>query len=323
MYGEVISEYPLTKLMPEEQKVSLGETQDELVRRLDDENKFEGDNTSFIIQPPCYSTSKDKEKMSSDDNEMVEVKVLMALAEEIDVVRKEGDRNGKKDLVFLKSSADDTKVTIPGIERPWLSEAEGFILSNHDTGRILPDESQRNTTDPSVAVTDSSATIYDLTDESSVCNTPLPLLKKLHCVEPIFGPETIKSILRSKSTFKAEALKGVILNEPSLAPTKRNKISSALKVHSALTGNLKSVKIKDDPPLAIVMKELNNLNYKLSRTSHLTLDVINHNRIISLERAINLRNPQHTFKRCEVCGSSTHTITGHYDIEWFKRGEAL
>ncbi|GJY34939.1 hypothetical protein Tco_0419408 [Tanacetum coccineum] len=45
--------------------------------------------------------------------------------------------------------------------------------------------------------------------------------------------------------------------------------------------------------------------------------------IISLERDINLRNPQHTFKICEVCGSSTHTTTDHYDIEWFKRGEAL
>ncbi|GKC27790.1 retrovirus-related pol polyprotein from transposon TNT 1-94, partial [Tanacetum coccineum] len=45
--------------------------------------------------------------------------------------------------------------------------------------------------------------------------------------------------------------------------------------------------------------------------------------IISLEREINPRNPQHTFKRCEVCGSSTHTTTDHYDIEWFKRGEAL
>ncbi|GKE08152.1 hypothetical protein Tco_1411703, partial [Tanacetum coccineum] len=45
--------------------------------------------------------------------------------------------------------------------------------------------------------------------------------------------------------------------------------------------------------------------------------------IISLEREINLRNPQHAFKRCEACGSSTHTTTNHYDIEWFKRGEAL
>ncbi|GKD17440.1 hypothetical protein Tco_1206598, partial [Tanacetum coccineum] len=264
----------------------------------------------------------DKEEVSSDDNEMVEVKVLMALAEENDAVSKEGARNeqrsnllskhrnlvhelnackeqllvlkqakldfltmqhciseqippqknrilgvdqltedpsssGLKDLVFVKSSVDDTKVTIPGVERPWLSEAESIIWPNHDTGRILPSESQRNTTDPLVVVTDSSATDYDSADESSVCSTPLPQLKKLDGVEPISEPKTIKSILRSKSTLKNEALKGVIINEPSSAPAKGNKSSSASKVHSSHAGKLKSVKIEDDPSLAIVMKELN------------------------------------------------------------------
>ncbi|GKC29040.1 retrovirus-related pol polyprotein from transposon TNT 1-94, partial [Tanacetum coccineum] len=210
-------------------------------------------------------------EVSSDDNEMVEVKVLMALAEENDVVSKEGARNGKwvkmsmrkgkKDLVFVKSSTDDTKVTIHGVERPWLSEAEGFILPNHDTGRILPVESQRNTTDPSVAIADS---VYDLADESSVCSTLLPPLKKLNGVEPISRPKTIKSILRSKSTFKTEALKGVIINEPS-TPAKGNKSSSSSKVHSAPVGKLKSVKSEDDPPLAIVMKELYNMKLQVSR----------------------------------------------------------
>ncbi|GKC59754.1 hypothetical protein Tco_1087352, partial [Tanacetum coccineum] len=415
-------------------------------------------------------------EVSSDDNEIVEVKVLMALAEEKDNVSKEGARNGEwvkismrkhvntkilnenknlrtklkelttitetwfnnsnkvnqciseqipsqkksilgvdqltedpsssgqKYLVFVKSSANDTKVSIPGVERPWLSEAEGFILPDHDTGRILPAESQRNTTDPLVAVTDSSATDYDFADESSVCSTHLPPLKKLDGVEPISGPKTIKSILRSKSTFKAETLKGVIINEPSSALAKDNKSSSASKVNSAPAGKLKSVKIKDDPPLAIVIKELNNLKLQFSKsqssysrsnqplqcekTDHRTCDhaeyistmnmsqhlkslgrsssrskiprpskrffppcthcgcidhlsneclyypicglcgsydhdTNGHNRIISLEREINPRNPQHAFKRCEVCGSSTHTTTDHYDIEWFKRGEAL
>ncbi|GJR92470.1 retrovirus-related pol polyprotein from transposon TNT 1-94 [Tanacetum coccineum] len=52
-------------------------------------------------------------------------------------------------------------------------------------------------------------------------------------------------------------------------------------------------------------------------------DTNGHNRIISLEREINPRNPPHTFKRCEACGSSTHTTTDRYDIEWFKRGKAF
>ncbi|GKB50680.1 retrovirus-related pol polyprotein from transposon TNT 1-94 [Tanacetum coccineum] len=96
-----------------------------------------------------------------------------------------------------------------GVERPWFSKAEGFILPNHDTGKILPTKSQRNITDPSVAVTDSSATDYDSTDESLVCSTPLPPLKKLDGVEPISGPKTIKSILRGETlqAKKAEALK--------------------------------------------------------------------------------------------------------------------
>ncbi|GJU25144.1 retrovirus-related pol polyprotein from transposon TNT 1-94 [Tanacetum coccineum] len=66
-------------------------------------------------------------------------------------------------------------------------EAEGFILPNHDTGRILPAESQRNTTDPLVAVIESSATDYDSADESSVCSTPLPPLKKLDGAAPVSG----------------------------------------------------------------------------------------------------------------------------------------
>ncbi|GJY47586.1 hypothetical protein Tco_0436649 [Tanacetum coccineum] len=144
----------------------------------------------------------------------------------VDQLIEDPSSSGQKDLVFVKSSADDTKVTIPGVERPWLSKAEGFILPNHDTGRILPAESQRNITDPSVVVTDSSATEYDSTDESSVCSTPLPPLEKLN---------------------------GVIINEPSSAPAKGNKSSITSKVHSAPVGKLKSVKIEDDPPLAIVM----------------------------------------------------------------------
>nr|GEW50354.1 hypothetical protein [Tanacetum cinerariifolium] len=171
----------------------------------------------------------------------------------------------QKDLVFVKSLVDDTKVSIPGVERPWLSKVGGFVLPNHDTGRILPVESQRNTTDPSIAVTDSSVTDYDSANESLFCSTLLPPLKKLDGAEPICGPKTIKSILRSKSTFKAKTLKGVIINKPSSAPAKGNKISSTLKVNSAPAGKLKCVKIKDDPPLAIVMKELNNLKLQFRK----------------------------------------------------------
>nr|GEU31392.1 retrovirus-related Pol polyprotein from transposon TNT 1-94 [Tanacetum cinerariifolium] len=316
---------------------------------------------------------------------MVEVKVLMALAKENDVVIKESARNGEWVKISLRKfwakrpclcRIFNIKVTIPDVERPWFSKAEGFILLNHDTSRILSAESQRNTIDPSVAISDSSTSDYDSADESSICSTLLLPLKKLEVVDPISRPKTIKSILKSKSTLKAEALKRVIINEPSSAPAKGNKSFSTSKVHSAPASKLKSVKIKDDPPLALVMKELNNLKLKVSKISHLTpehlkslgrassrsqiprplkrffppcthcggLDHLSNaclyshvcglcrsydhdtnglNRIISLEREINPRNPEHAFKRCKVCGSSTHTITDHYDIEWFKRGETL
>ncbi|GJX32889.1 retrovirus-related pol polyprotein from transposon TNT 1-94 [Tanacetum coccineum] len=144
----------------------------------------------------------------------------------VDQLTKDPSNSRQKDIVFVKSLADDTKVSIPT-------------------------KSQRNIIDPLVAVTDSSATEYDSTDESLVCSNPLPPLKKLDGVEPISGSKTIKSVLRSKSTFKAETLKGVKINEPSLAPAKGNKSSSTSKVNSALASKLKSVKIKDDPPLAI------------------------------------------------------------------------
>ncbi|GJS48058.1 retrovirus-related pol polyprotein from transposon TNT 1-94 [Tanacetum coccineum] len=209
----------------------------------------------------------DEEDVSSNDNDMTEVKVLMALAnDENFVVGKESARNGEwmknsmrklhtlldmEDnderkcfldylyLVFVKSSADDTKVSIPGVERPWLSKAEGFTLLNHDTRRILPAESQVKITDPSVAIIDSSATKYDSADKSSVCSTLLPSLEKLAGAEPISGPKTIKSILKSKLTFKPKTLKGVIINEPSSAPAKGNKNVLASKRNSAPTSDIR------------------------------------------------------------------------------------
>nr|GEU38241.1 hypothetical protein [Tanacetum cinerariifolium] len=101
---------------------------------------------------------------------------------------------------------------------------------------ILSTESKSNTTDPPVAVTDSSMIDYDLADESSVCSTPLPPLEKLPSAEPVSGPKTIKSILKSNSTFKAEVLKGVITNEPFSAPAKGNKSTSASTTYSAPAG---------------------------------------------------------------------------------------
>ncbi|GKD18413.1 hypothetical protein Tco_1207571 [Tanacetum coccineum] len=147
--------------------------------------------------------------------------------------------SGPKDMIFIKSPSDNVSIT--------------------DSNK------PRNTTDPLVAVTESSATNYDSAIESSVCSTHLPPLKKLDGVEPVSRPKTIKLILKSKSTFKAETLEGIIINEPSSAPARGNKSSSASKTNSDPAGKLKNVKIEDDPTLAIVMKELNELKLQISK----------------------------------------------------------
>ncbi|GJX99126.1 hypothetical protein Tco_0356145 [Tanacetum coccineum] len=196
-----------------------------------------------------------------------------------------------KDLVFVKSSADNSEVSINGSNKPKLSEAEDSTLSNHDTGK------------------------------------------------------TIKSILKSTSTFKAEILKGVIINKPSSAPARGNKSSSASKTNSALAGKLKNVKMEDDPPLAIVMKELNELKLQISKNKSSYFRNKNPQQvppnalqnkyktqfkmncelktIISLRRGIKPKNHQHVTKNYETCSSNVHTISDHNGIEWFKKREAL
>nr|GEV42451.1 retrovirus-related Pol polyprotein from transposon TNT 1-94 [Tanacetum cinerariifolium] len=220
----------------------------------------------------------DEEEMSSDDNEMLEVKGLMTHADdESGDVGTKSARNGEwvkismrkaNDLVFVKSLADDTNVSIPNVERPWLSETEGFNFPNHDTDRILPSKSQVKINDSSVNVTYSLVTGYDSAKESSsICSTPLPILEKLAGVEPISGPKTTKSILKSCSTVKTYTLKGVIINEPthSSAPAKGNKNVLVSKKGSTSACKLKNVKTKDDIPLSVVMKELNDLKLQIRK----------------------------------------------------------
>ncbi|GJR02837.1 retrovirus-related pol polyprotein from transposon TNT 1-94 [Tanacetum coccineum] len=237
---------------------------------------------------------------------MLKNKVLMALAEDNNVVSKEGARNGEwvkismrkciseqiptqkrriigvdqliedpsssgqKDLVFVKSSADDTKVSIPCVERPWLSEAE-------------------------------------------VCSTPLPPLKKLDGAEPVSGPKTIKSSLRSKSTFKAKTLKG----KPYLAPTKGNKSSSASKVNSA-PADVKLVVAQLIPQLIIMIlndsKECNikkPISYLDSECSRHMTGVRNY-----LHKYVEQRGPKVLFGddlTCVTKGYSSIKCNGIFD----------
>nr|GEW46207.1 hypothetical protein [Tanacetum cinerariifolium] len=101
--------------------------------------------------------------------------------------------------------------------------------------------------------------------DSEVYSTHLPPLEKLVGVKPVSRPKITKSILKSDSTFKAEILKSVIINELSSAPAKDNISISVSKTNSAPAGKLKDVKIKDDLPLAIVMKEVNEIKLHISK----------------------------------------------------------
>ncbi|GJR86062.1 hypothetical protein Tco_0210073 [Tanacetum coccineum] len=173
----------------------------------------------------------------------------------IDQLTEDTSSSGPKDPVFVKSSADNSEVSITGSNKPKLSEAEDSTLSNHDTGKH-----------------------------------PLPPLEKLTGAEPVSGPKTIKSILKSKSTFKAETLKGIIINEPSSAPARGNKSSSASKTNSAPAGKLKNVKMEDDPPLAIVPPNALQNKYKTQ------------------------------FKmNCELCGQNSHLFKSCYEVLFCKK----
>ncbi|GKA06034.1 hypothetical protein Tco_0685154 [Tanacetum coccineum] len=133
-----------------------------------------------------------EEDMSSDDNDMTEVKVLIALADDENVVvGKESTRNGEWVKIYMRK----------------LSEAEGFTLSNHDTSRILLAESQVKITDPLVAITDSSATEYDSLKTSQIV-APLSSTGELACAKPRFislrrgiKPRNPQQVTKSYETY--------------------------------------------------------------------------------------------------------------------------
>ncbi|GJS32340.1 retrovirus-related pol polyprotein from transposon TNT 1-94 [Tanacetum coccineum] len=160
-----------------------------------------------------------------------------------DQVTEDPSSSGQKDIVFVKSSANDTKVSIhTSLKDPCLSEGEGLIGTAYNcTGTTAHPPSTPHT-----------------------CPAKAPLflflhLKKLDVLnEPISGPKTIKSILRTKSTFKVETIKGVIINEPSSTLAKDKKSSSASKVNSAPAGE--ALQAKKAEALKSTRAESSNAN---------------------------------------------------------------
>nr|GEU61719.1 retrovirus-related Pol polyprotein from transposon TNT 1-94 [Tanacetum cinerariifolium] len=197
------------------------------------ERFFKGSNSSSDKNKGLIAETykRDEEKVSSDDNEGIKVKALMEFANEerifvgkesvsngewvkisiqkyineqiptqkkkilgIDQLTKHTSTSGPKDLVFVKSSADNSNMSITSGNKHRLSKAKDFTLPNHDTSKVLPVESQRNTTDPSTIVTDSLATDYNSVDKSSVCSTSLPLQETLAGAKPVMFCKKCKII---------------------------------------------------------------------------------------------------------------------------------
>ncbi|GJR15163.1 hypothetical protein Tco_0797815 [Tanacetum coccineum] len=202
-----------------------------------------------------------------------------------------------KEPVFVKSSTDNSNMSITNSNIHKSSETEDSTLPNQDTDVVPSNESQRNTTNPSVVFSDSSVTDYDSTNEYLVCSTPLLPLKKLDGVEPVSGPKTIKSILKSKSTFKAETLKGITINEPSSAPT-RGKSSLASKTNLALA-------------------ELNELKLQISKKK----SSYSKNKNAQHVPPNALQNKYKTqFKmNYELCGQNSHLSKNCYEVLFCKK----
>nr|GEZ42759.1 hypothetical protein [Tanacetum cinerariifolium] len=98
---------------------------------------------SSIVQDFQDSPDDEEDTRSSHDSNKVNQCISKQIPFQkkrilgVDKLTEDPSSSGLKDLVFVKSAADDTKVTILGVERLWLSKAEGYILPNHDTGSAV------------------------------------------------------------------------------------------------------------------------------------------------------------------------------------------
>ncbi|GJQ92580.1 hypothetical protein Tco_0003719 [Tanacetum coccineum] len=255
----------------------------------------------------------DEEEVSSDDNEVPGVKALMALADEERVSVSNGEWikiSMKKVHTLLEIEYNDDRKSFLDylcIDLNYVEEQRNNLMSKH---RNLAQE--LNTCKEQLLVLKQAKL-----DLLTMQHHPLPPLEKLTGAEPVSGPKTIKSILKSKSTFKAETLKGIIINEPSSAPARGNKSSSASKTNSAPAGKLKNVKMEDDPPLAIVMKELNELKLQISKNKSSYFRNKNSQQVPPNA----LQNKYKTqFKmNCELCGQNNHLSENCYEVLFCKK----
>ncbi|GJZ63454.1 hypothetical protein Tco_0619875 [Tanacetum coccineum] len=249
---------------------------------------------------------------------------------------------------------------------PKSSETEDSTLHNQYTDKVPSNKSQRNTTNPSVVVFDSSATDYDSSNESSVCSTPLLSLKKLDGVEPLLLEAKVLQLLRLiqlllvppnalqnryKTQFKmncdlcgqnnhlSENCYEVLFCKKCKRTNHRTcdhaEFMSSMNANQHHTGQGESSLRSRPSRPSVSFPSCIHCGYNDHHSNDCLYyptceicgsydhDTHGHNRIISLRRGINPRNPQHVTKNCETCGSNVHTTSDHNDIEWFRKRETL
>ncbi|GJY80547.1 hypothetical protein Tco_0493298 [Tanacetum coccineum] len=236
----------------------------------------------------------DEEEVSSDDNEVSEVKALMALTDEERVfVGKESANNGEwvrisiqknKETIFFQNRNLFHELNTCKEQLLVLKQAKLDLLTMHHV--LKENQNLRNELKELTSITEA----WLNTDESLVCSTPLPPLEKLI---------------------------SITINEPFLAPARGNKSSSVSKTNSANAGKLKNVEIEDDPPLAIVRKELNELKLQISKNKSSYFRNKNSQQVPSNA----LQNKYKTqFKmNYELCGQKNHLSENCYEVLFCKK----
>ncbi|GJX99888.1 retrovirus-related pol polyprotein from transposon TNT 1-94 [Tanacetum coccineum] len=188
---------------------------------------------------------------------------------------------------------DDTIVSIPAVERPWLTKAEGFKLPNHNTA-----------------------------DESSVCSTLLTSPEKL--AAPTSKMKNVKTkddfplsiVMKEPNDLKLQISK----NQPSYS--RNNKPQQKCERTDHRTCDHPEYMSSMNMSQHLKGQGRSSLKSKTSRPSKPFLPCIHcgFNDHLS-DDCVN-------YPICDIYGSydhdtHVHTTTDHNDIEWFKRGEAL
>ncbi|GJT77054.1 hypothetical protein Tco_1043779 [Tanacetum coccineum] len=171
----------------------------------------------------------DAKEVSYDEEEMVEVKSLMALIEEDKVsLSKEDARNGKWIQISMeKCISEQTPSQKRGLEVEASSasgqegnaliesSSENSVMPQQNNERTLPSEPKINTTNPSVVVLDSSASDYDYADDSKA-----------------FSYAKVNNRASTSKSAQADKLKNVKFDDDlpfaTLVPKERNDLKSQI-----------------------------------------------------------------------------------------------